>query len=67
VEEGVSGALFTPGSIEAAADSVAALLADTGRRERLGRRARETVLARFAPEPALAHLARALERAAAGG
>jgi glycosyltransferase involved in cell wall biosynthesis len=65
VEEGVTGCLFTPGSVEAAADCVAELIADPERRERLGRRARETVLARFAAEPALALLARALEKAAA--
>lgn len=65
VVEGVTGSLFTPGSMESAADRVEALIADAGLRERLGRRARETVLARFAPEPALAALARALERAVA--
>jgi glycosyltransferase involved in cell wall biosynthesis len=60
VEEGVSGSLFRPGSPESAADRVRELLGDAARRREYGRRGRETILARFAPEPALAVLAREL-------
>lgn len=65
VEEGVSGSVFAPGSPDSAAARVAELLADSARRSAYGRQGRETVLARFAPEPALAVLARELERVAA--
>ena len=64
VEDGVTGSLFTPGSIESAADRIAELLASADLRDRLGRQAREAVLARFAPEPALAVLAEELRRLA---
>jgi glycosyltransferase involved in cell wall biosynthesis len=60
VEDGASGSSFPPGSAEGAADRVQALLADASLRARYGRRGRESVLARFAPEPALAALAREL-------
>jgi glycosyltransferase involved in cell wall biosynthesis len=62
VEPGKTGALFTPGSATAAADRIQELLADAGLRAALGERARESVLARFAPEPALAVLAAELRR-----
>jgi glycosyltransferase involved in cell wall biosynthesis len=65
VEEGVTGSLYRPGSARSAADHLQALLADGGLREACGRRARVSVLERFAPEPALAVLAAELERAAA--
>ncbi|HKV10301.1 MAG TPA: glycosyltransferase family 4 protein [Thermoanaerobaculia bacterium] len=65
VEEGVSGSLFQPGSPESAAGCVRGLLRDAERRRACGRRGRQTILARFAPEPALAVLARELELAAA--
>lgn len=61
VEPGRTGALFTPGSA-AAADSIQELIASSALRADLGRRAREAVLARFAPEPALAVLAAELQR-----
>jgi glycosyltransferase involved in cell wall biosynthesis len=64
VEPGKTGALFTPGSAASAADRVQELIADAGLRADLGRRAREAVLARFAPEPALAVLAEELRRVA---
>jgi glycosyltransferase involved in cell wall biosynthesis len=64
VEEGRTGSLYPPGSTEAAADCVQALLADPARRAAWGGRARESILARFAPEPALAELARALRETA---
>jgi glycosyltransferase involved in cell wall biosynthesis len=62
VEPGKTGALFTPGSATSAADRIQELLADAGLRAALGGRARESVLARFAPEPALAVLAAELRR-----
>jgi glycosyltransferase involved in cell wall biosynthesis len=62
VEPGKTGALFTPGSATAAADRIQELIADPGLRAALGERARESVLARFAPEPALAVLAAELRR-----
>jgi glycosyltransferase involved in cell wall biosynthesis len=64
VEEGWSGSCFQPGSPESAAACVRDLLADPARRSEYGRHGREAVLARFAPEPALAVLARELERLA---
>lgn len=64
VEPGKTGALFTPGSATTAADRIQELLADAGLRAALGGRARESVLARFAPEPALAVLAAELRRLA---
>lgn len=57
VEEGVTGSLFAPGSSASAADRIAELLADADRRDAYGQRAREAVLARFAPGPALDLLA----------
>lgn len=65
VEAGKTGALFTPGAAESAADRIQELIADAPRRAALGGRAREAVLARFAPEPALAVLAEELRRAVA--
>jgi glycosyltransferase involved in cell wall biosynthesis len=62
VEPGKTGSLFTPGSATSAADRIQELLADAGLRAALGGRARESVLARFAPEPALAVLAAELRR-----
>jgi glycosyltransferase involved in cell wall biosynthesis len=62
VEPGKTGALFTPGAAESAADRIQELIANAGLRADLGRRAREAVLARFAPEPALAVLAEELRR-----
>jgi glycosyltransferase involved in cell wall biosynthesis len=64
VEEGRTGSFLPPGPAEMGADQVAALLADPGLRAAYGRQARESVLARFAPEPALAELARALREVA---
>ncbi|HSG39735.1 MAG TPA: glycosyltransferase family 4 protein [Thermoanaerobaculia bacterium] len=57
VEDGVNGSLYHPG---AAAERVQGLLADAGLRDRLGRKARESILARYAPEPALEALAASL-------
>jgi L-malate glycosyltransferase len=57
VEDGVCGLTFPPGSTEGAAECVRILLTDAALRARCGRRGRESVLARFAPEPALAALA----------
>ncbi|MFL6262044.1 MAG: glycosyltransferase family 4 protein [Thermoanaerobaculia bacterium] len=67
VEPGKTGALFTPGSAESAADRIQELMADAGLRTTLGGQAREAVLARFAPEPALAALAGELRRVAPPG
>lgn len=64
VQEGVTGTLFTPGSPESAADRIARLMEDGDLRHRLGERGRETILSRFAPEPALAALAEELRRLA---
>ncbi len=64
VADGVSGGLYRPGSARSAADRLQALLGDARLREECGRRAREVVLERFAPGPALAVLAAELERAA---
>lgn len=66
VTEGETGVLVPAGAVDAAAERIAALLADGARRAELGRRARLAVLERFAPEPALAALARELRAAAAG-
>jgi glycosyltransferase involved in cell wall biosynthesis len=62
VEPGRTGALFTPGSTESAADRLQELIADASLRAALGGRAREAVLARFAPEVALGVLAGELQR-----
>lgn len=61
VEEGRTGCFFPPGP-EGAAEQVASLLADPARRAESGRNARESILARFAPEVALEALARELRR-----
>lgn len=61
VEEEKTGTLYPPGP-EGAAETVAALLADPARRDGLGRSARESILARYAPEVALDALARELRR-----
>jgi glycosyltransferase involved in cell wall biosynthesis len=66
VEDGVTGSLFMPGSAESAADRIGDLLASADLRARLGQRAREAILARFAPEPALAVLGRELRRLVSG-
>lgn len=63
VADGETGVLV-PATVEAAAERIATLLADASRRTELGRRARQAVLERFAPEPALAALARELRAAA---
>ncbi|HEX3554163.1 MAG TPA: glycosyltransferase family 4 protein [Thermoanaerobaculia bacterium] len=65
VADGVSGGLYRPGSTQSAAGRLQTLLGDARLREACGRRAREVVLARFAPGPALAVLAAELTRAAA--
>jgi glycosyltransferase involved in cell wall biosynthesis len=57
VEDGVNGRLYRPG---AAAERVQELLDDAGQRARLGDKARESILARYAPEPALETLATSL-------
>lgn len=64
VEDGITGLHFELGSTASAsaAGAVQALLADAGRRAALGGRAREAILARFAPDIALAAMARELER-----
>ncbi|HSS75835.1 MAG TPA: glycosyltransferase family 4 protein [Thermoanaerobaculia bacterium] len=62
VEPGRTGSLFQPGSAESAAGCLQELLGNAELRGVLGRQARESVLARFAPEPALAVLARELRR-----
>lgn len=59
---GRTGSLFTPGSPDSAADRIQELLGDSALRERLGDEARRFVLARYAPEPALAALAAELRR-----
>lgn len=64
VHPGKTGSLFTPGSVESAADSIQELLGDAALREWLGGQARESVLERYAPEPALATLAAELRRLA---
>jgi glycosyltransferase involved in cell wall biosynthesis len=65
VEDGRTGGLYAP-DVAAAADRVQALLGDRDLRESCGRRARGAVLARFAPEPALAVLASELRAVVAG-
>jgi glycosyltransferase involved in cell wall biosynthesis len=62
VEPGRTGKLFQPGSAESAANCLQELLRDAELRALMGRQARESVLARFAPEPALAVLASELQR-----
>jgi glycosyltransferase involved in cell wall biosynthesis len=64
VTHGATGLLFPPGSAEAAANLVQTALADAALRARLGESARESVLARFAPERALAALAHEFRRLA---
>jgi glycosyltransferase involved in cell wall biosynthesis len=66
VEPGRTGALFTPGDANSAADRIQELIANAALRADLGGRARESVLARYAPEPALAVLAEELRRVVAG-
>jgi glycosyltransferase involved in cell wall biosynthesis len=62
VEPGKTGSLFLPGSAESAADRIQELIRDPLLRERLGASARESVLERYAPGPALAVLAAELRR-----
>lgn len=57
-----TGALFTPGSTTSAAAALQELLADPALRAALGRQGRESILEKFAPEPALAVLAAELRR-----
>jgi glycosyltransferase involved in cell wall biosynthesis len=57
-----TGALFTPGSATSAAGALQELLADPALRAALGRQGRESILEKFAPEPALAVLAAELRR-----
>lgn len=58
VKDGETGVLFRAnGSWREAADRIAALLADGPRRRALGEAGRASILARHAPEPALAALA----------
>ena len=64
IADGVSGALFKPGSAESAAGRVSGLLARRELRSEMGHTARQEVLARFAPAPALAVLAAELGRLA---
>jgi glycosyltransferase involved in cell wall biosynthesis len=64
VEPGKTGSLFTPGSADSAADRLQELLANPALRAAYGRQGRESILARFAPEPALAVLVQELRRAA---
>jgi glycosyltransferase involved in cell wall biosynthesis len=59
---GKTGSLFTPGSLDSAADRLQELLGDAALRERLGDEARRFVLERYAPEPALAVLVAELRR-----
>jgi glycosyltransferase involved in cell wall biosynthesis len=66
VEAGRTGALFTPGAADSAAGRIQELIADAGLRAEMGGRAREAVLARFAPAPALAVLADELRRLGEG-
>jgi glycosyltransferase involved in cell wall biosynthesis len=62
IAPGRTGALFTPNSAASAADALQELIADAPLRTELGRRGRESILERFAPEPALAVLAAELRR-----
>jgi glycosyltransferase involved in cell wall biosynthesis len=62
IAPGRTGALFTPNSAGSAADALQGLIADAPLRADLGRRGRESILERFAPEPALAVLAAELRR-----
>jgi glycosyltransferase involved in cell wall biosynthesis len=62
VHPGRTGALFTPGSAPAAADAIQELIANPALRADLGRQGRESILKKFAPEPALAVLAAELRR-----
>lgn len=57
VSHGESGLGYEPGSVAAAAEQVERILDSAELRLACGRRARQTVLERFAPEPALARLA----------
>jgi glycosyltransferase involved in cell wall biosynthesis len=66
VEPGRTGALFTPGNANSAADRIQELIAGAALRADLGGRARDSVLARYAPEPALAVLAEELRRVVSG-
>ncbi|MEQ8663352.1 MAG: glycosyltransferase [Gammaproteobacteria bacterium] len=56
VDDGNNGVLVASGDAAALADAIAALLADTSRRRRLGAAARETIRARFTFEQNLAPL-----------
>src|SRR5204863_9057776 len=64
IDDGVTGMLFEPGTTAQAAERIAGALRDDLTRVAMGEKAREAVLARFAPEPALAVLAAELRRLA---
>lgn len=64
VQDGVSGGFYRPGAAKSAADRLAGFLADAALREACGRRAREVILERYAPGPAVAVLAGELGRLA---
>ena len=65
VEHGVTGRLYQPGDVRQAAGEVAVFLQDTDARRSCGRRAREAILARHAPEVALRLLADELHKVVA--
>ncbi|MCU0292654.1 MAG: glycosyltransferase family 4 protein [Thermoanaerobaculaceae bacterium] len=62
VEDGKNGWFYPLGSVKKAARTVATLLGDPERRRTSGRAARTTILARYAPEPAVAVLVELLGR-----
>jgi len=64
VADGVTGGFYKPGSIRSAADRLETFLSDAALRDACGRRAREVILERYAPGPAVAVLAEELGRLA---
>jgi glycosyltransferase involved in cell wall biosynthesis len=65
VEHGVTGRMYRPGDERQAAMEVAVFLQDADERALCGRRAREAILARHAPEVALRLLADELHKVVA--
>jgi glycosyltransferase involved in cell wall biosynthesis len=49
VQDGATGLLYAPGDVSALVDHIAHILRDPGLRERLGARARDVALSRYAP------------------
>ncbi len=67
ITDGMEGRLYRPGKEADAADAVVELLADSSSRNRMGAKARETILRSHATAPAIHSLARTLTHLAESG